>query len=81
MLKLVSNRPDAGRAHAGAANRVVSLLRTIVNAFKSAFLRAFPLPGGPDVPPGAPPVAKATVLREGAVLSEDVDANARKNIA
>jgi hypothetical protein len=35
----------------------------------------------PDEPQPSPPLAKAAALREGALLSESVDARAKKSVA
>lgn len=58
-----------------------SALDVIGNAFRSAWFQAFPIHLPTDGPGAPAPIAKASALREGAVLSEDVEAIAEKHIA
>jgi hypothetical protein len=46
--------------------------------FKAAFLAAFPMPDTPEPTGPTAPIAAAASLREGAVLSEDTEAVAKK---
>jgi hypothetical protein len=57
----------------------VSVISRVIQAVRSAWLIAFPTP--PDSPNTPPTVAKAAALRDGAVLSEDVDAVSKKQVA
>ncbi|HWD26644.1 MAG TPA: hypothetical protein VG387_05740 [Rhizomicrobium sp.] len=66
MLRLVSSRPKRG------TKKAPSLLRRIASALRAGFLTAFPMPPSPEPPPGAPPLAKAAALHEGAFLRENV---------
>jgi hypothetical protein len=52
----------------------------MLRAFVSAWQQAFPVhhPDGPDAPPN---IAKAAVLREGALLSEETSAIGDKRVA
>ena len=59
-------------------------LSRLVNGMRAAWQRVlaslatyFP----PDEPQPSPPLAKAAALREGALLSEDVDARSKKSVA
>jgi hypothetical protein len=79
MLKLVSNQNAVHRTRALGA-RARRLFSVMQRRFLSAFFMAFPMPDAPDPQP-TPPIAKAAVLREGAVLSEMTDAVATKKIA
>jgi hypothetical protein len=79
MLKLVSNQSAVHRTRALGA-RAGRLFAAVQRRFLSAFFTAFPIPDLPDPQP-TPPIAKAAVLRDGAVLSEMTDAVATKKIA
>jgi hypothetical protein len=61
------------------------LSRGLASWLKNAWLAAFrqqasPPPEAPNDPDGTPPQAKPDALREGAVLSESVDAVSRKKL-
>jgi hypothetical protein len=71
------------RSHRRRAPRRWSVAR-LVQGLRAAWQRAlaslatyFP----PDEPQPSPPLAKAAALREGALLSERVDARAKKSVA
>jgi hypothetical protein len=82
VLKLVETPPAPP-----ASEPVVraSMLKRVRFHFLKWFFTAFPMPLAPDPPldPLAPtsPRAKSGVLREGALLREDVDAVSAKKIA
>jgi hypothetical protein len=52
-------------------------LRAAWQRFLASLAAHFP----PDEPQPSPPLAKAAALREGALLSEHVDARSDKNVA
>jgi hypothetical protein len=58
-----------------SVSRLIKGLRAAWQRLLSSLATHFP----PDEP--SPPLAKAAALREGALLSEDVDACAKKNVA
>ena len=71
-------RPADVTARVRRAIRSASLY--VVAKLIGAWNQAFPMP--PHTNPTAPPtIAKAAALREGALLSEDVDATGRKSVA
>ena len=57
--------------------RLVKGLRAAWQRVLASIATYFP----PDEPQPSPPLAKAAALREGALLSEHVDARSKKNIA
>jgi hypothetical protein len=54
---------------------------TIANAFLRAWAVAFPMPPLDDPTAPTPLISKSGILREGAILSENVDAVSDKRIA
>jgi hypothetical protein len=56
-----------------------SVVSHALNALRSAWQIAFPIP--PDGSGAPPSEAKAAALREGALLSENVDAISKTNVA
>ena len=59
-------------------------LKRLVHGIQLAwtqFLVSLTIHFPPDSPQPSPPLAKAEALREGALLSEDVDARSKKSIA
>lgn len=57
--------------------RLVQGLRAAWQRVLASLAAYFP----PDEPQPSPPLAKAAALREGALLSEDVDARSKKSVA
>lgn len=57
--------------------RLVQGLRSAWQRILASLATYFP----PDEPQPSPPLAKAAALREGALLSEDIDARSRKTVA
>lgn len=57
--------------------RLVFGLRVAWQGVLASLATYFP----PDEPQPSPPLAKAAALREGALLSEDVDARSKKSVA
>ena len=58
-------------------SRLVKGLRTVWQRMLASLVPCFP----PDEPQPSPPLAKAAALREGALLSEHVDARSGKSVA
>jgi len=58
-------------------DRIVRGLRGVWQRILASLATYFP----PDEPQPSPPLAKAAALREGALLSEHVDARANKRVA
>jgi hypothetical protein len=58
-------------------DRLVGGLRSFWQRILASLATYFP----PDEPQPSPPLAKAAALREGALLSENVDARSNKNVA
>ena len=82
MVRLVVNRGLSPRRKFGARfGRAVRLVISRgLEAFYSAWNQAFPMPPLNDTDP-TPPIAKAAVLREGALLSEKTEAKSDRRIA
>lgn len=60
-----------------AVNRLVQGWRSVWQRILVSLATYFP----PDEPQPSPPLAKAAALREGALLSENVDARSKKSVA
>ena len=60
-----------------SVKRLVTGLRATWQRLIARVLEHFP----PEEPQPTPPLAKAAVLREGALLSEHVDARSKKSVA
>ena len=60
-----------------SVRRLMRGLRTAWQRVLASLARYFP----PEEPQPSPPLAKAAALREGALLSEYVDARSQKNVA
>ena len=76
VVRLRGRRPNA-RRNRWTVNRLIQGLRTAWQRILTSLATYFP----PESPQPSPPLAKAAALREGALLSEDVDARARKDVA
>jgi hypothetical protein len=59
-----------------SVKRLVAGLRTACQHLLTRVIENFP----PDSPEPSPPLAKAAALREGALLSEHVDAQSKKSV-
>jgi hypothetical protein len=81
-MRVIENREFSRRTRFSARLHRVSIgaLNRMLRAFVSAWQQAFPVhhPDGPDAPPN---IAKAAVLREGALLSEETSAIGDKRVA
>jgi hypothetical protein len=84
MVRLVVNRGPSPRRQFGArfGRAVRFVISRGIKAFHSAWNQAFPMPplNDPD-PTTTPPIAKAAVLREGALLSEKIEAKSDRRVA
>jgi hypothetical protein len=76
VVRLRSHRRRAPRQRWSAA-RLVQGLRATWQRVLASLATYFP----PDEPQPSPPLAKAAALREGARLSEHVDARSKKTVA
>lgn len=76
IVRLPGHRRRASRRRWSLA-RVIQGLRTAWQRMLARLAVHFP----PDGPQPSPPLAKAAALREGALLSEDVDARATRHVA
>jgi hypothetical protein len=77
MRSIVHIRSSHPRASRWSVKRLLRGLRTAWQSILANFATYFP----PDEPQPSPPLAKAAALREGALLSESVDARSKKNAA
>ncbi|WP_119305006.1 hypothetical protein [Dongia deserti] len=77
MSSIVRLRSDFRGSGRWSVHRLVQGLRAAWQRFLAALATYFP----PDEPQPSPPLAKAAALHEGALLSEHVDARAKKNVA
>jgi len=69
-----------GRAWAARRRHLRNAIIVLARWFQQAWSEAFPTPPLPNGP-GAPPLrAKGAQLREGALLSESIDAVAKKQL-
>jgi hypothetical protein len=75
IVRLRSRRRRASRRR--SVSRLVQSLRAGWQRMLASLATYFP----PDSPQPSPPLAKAAALREGALLSEDVDARSKKSVA
>ena len=75
IVRLRSHRRRASRQR-WSVSRLVQGLRAAWQRMLASLATYFP----PDEPQPSPPLAKAAALREGAVLSEHVDARAKKSV-
>lgn len=72
------NRVDRrGGRQRWSMKRLVRRLRSAWQRILASLARHFP----PDEPQPSPPLARAAALREGALLSEHVDARSSKHVA
>jgi len=81
-MRLVANRNYSQRVSLAARARQSARLATtfVISKFLSVWNQAFPMPPS-DGPDTSPTMAKAAALQEGALLSEDLEATAKKHIA
>lgn len=76
VVRIRRSHPRARRPR-WSAKRLVQGLRAAWQRMLARVIENFP----PDEPQPTPPLAKAAALREGALLSEYVDARSRKSVA
>jgi hypothetical protein len=76
IARLRSHRRRASRPR-WSVSRLVQGLRAAWQRMLTSLATYFP----PDEPQPSPPLAKAAALREGALLSESVDAHSKKSVA
>jgi hypothetical protein len=76
IVRLRGHRRRAPRPR-GSVARLVQRLKIAWQRVLASLVIYFP----PDEPQPSPPLAKAAALREGALLSEHVDARSKKNVA
>jgi len=79
-MNLVVNLRDKRRRSPRNRWSIKRLFHGIRQAW-TEFTASMTLPLPPDTPEPSPPLAKATALREGALLFEYVDAQSNKNVA
>ena len=77
VIKMRGSYPRARRRRWTISNLVQSLRAAWRRMLATAVIENFP----PDSPQPSPPLAKAAALREGALLSDYVDARSRKSVA
>ena len=77
MRSIVHVRSSHPRAARWSVKRLLRGLRTAWQSILASLANYFP----PDEPQPSPPLAKTDALREGALLSEYVDARSKKNVA
>ena len=75
IVRLRSHRRRVSRQR-WSVSRLVQGLRVAWQRMLASLAAYFP----PDEPQPSPPLAKAAALREGALLSEDVDARSKKSV-
>jgi hypothetical protein len=75
IIRLRGHRRGASRQR-WSVSRLVQGLRAAWHRMLASLATYFP----PDEPQPSPPLAKAVALREGALLSEDVDARSKKSV-
>jgi hypothetical protein len=76
VIRIHRSHPRARRPR-WSVTHLVTGLRAAWQRLIARVLASFP----PDAPQPTPPLAKPAALREGALLSEHVDARSRKSVA
>ena len=77
MRSVIEIRRPHPRAARWSVKRLVRGLRSVWQRILESLATYFP----PEEPQPSPPLAKAAALREGALLSEHVDARSNKHVA
>lgn len=78
-MRVIDNRTYSRRG--AIAARLARVARQALTGLLGAWSVAFPMPPSPDDPNAPAPLAKSQALREGARLSEQLDAVSQKRVA